>query len=93
MAAPIIDNLILNAGRCLVLANSDSTGTIFKVSSQGFRRLVEGQPMPDDPLLPPDPAVPYSKVLFVKANTTEVIVDEVEYLAMHQNNIVGVIPD
>lgn len=95
MAAPTINNLVLQAGRCLVLADpdSDSTGVIFKVSDQGFRRLVEAPALPQDPEDTQGPAIPYNHVLFVKENTTEVIVDGVEYLAMHQDNIVGLIPD
>lgn len=93
MAASTINNLVLQSNRCLVLPDSDSTGVLFKVSERGFRRLVESPPMPQDPNEPQGPAIPYTRVLFVKENTAEVIVDGVEYLAMHQDNIVGLIPD
>ena len=94
MATPIINNLVLHAGRCLIRVDEDSntTGVIFKVSESGFRRLVEGQPIPENGTPQPS-AIPYAHVLFIKESSTEVEVNGVEYLAMHQNNIVGLIPD
>ena len=91
---PTINNIVLPANRCLVLPDegSSTTGTLFRCSLQGFRRLVQGQPMPEDPDESPPPAIPYTKVLFVKEGCTEITVDGVEYQAMHQDNIVGVIP-
>jgi len=42
MAVPIINNLLLQAGRCFIKVdpNSKTTGIIFRVSNQGF--LIKG---------------------------------------------------
>jgi hypothetical protein len=92
---PIIDNIVLPAGRCLVLTDLGSkvTGVIFRKSEQGFVRLEKGQPIPEDPNDPQPPPIPYSKVLFLKKGIVKVEVNGVEYLAMHQSNIVGINPD
>ena len=91
MATPVIDNLILPVNRCLVLADEDSktTGVIFRKSAQGFFRLEQGQALIDEQQ---SPAVPYDHVLFIKEGAVEVEINGVEYLCMHQSNIVGVIP-
>lgn len=89
MAAPVIDNLLLPIECMLVLPDtgSETTGTIFRRSSMGggcFNSvLIESRQFP----------TPHAHVLFAKEMTSEVNVNGVEYLAMHEYAIVGLIPD
>ena len=89
MASPIINNLVLPDGRVLVLLDEDSqtTGMIAKRSPSGggkFRVAFGGVGGSDRE---------YDHVLFLKEMATEVIIDDVEYMAMHQNAVVGLISD
>jgi len=89
MAAPVIDNLLLPVRCILVLpdAPDGSTGTICRRSSMGggiFNSiLIQSQEAP----------FPHTHILYVKEMSTEVEVDEIEYLAMHETAVVGLIPD
>lgn len=81
MAGPIINNLILPLSRILVIPDDPdpeeaTTGIVFSKSAQGSSAFCGVD----------------SHVLFIKGMTTEVVVDEVEYLAMHESAIVGEIP-
>ena len=63
-----------------------TTGRIFQHSTMGGARFHDqngGTGVPAE----------NTHVLFVREMTTEVEVDEVEYLAMHEHAIVGLIPD
>jgi len=87
MAAPTINNIILPKRTVLVLedAPGETTGTIFRHSEMGGARFHDqnggvGAPAEN------------THILFVREKVTEVIVDGVEYLAMHKNAIVGIIP-
>ena len=89
MATPVIDNLLLPVRCILVLPDdgSETTGTIFKTSGMGggvfISPLIQMQEAP----------IPHRHILFVKEMSTEVEVDGVEYLAMHETAVVGLIPD
>ena len=89
MAAPIIDNLLLPVKCILVLPDdgSETTGTIFKTSAMGggifISPLVQMQEVP----------ATHHHVLFVKEMSTEVNVNGIEYLAMHESAVVGLIPN
>ncbi len=72
---------------------SEVTGVIFLRSAQGFCRIEEGQPAPENPEDPQLPAIPYDHILFIKEGAVEVEISGVAYLCMHQSNIVGAIPD
>ncbi len=81
MASPTIDNLVLPVGRVLVTPDDPdpeeaTTGVVFSKSAQGSSSF----------------GAVGSHVLFVKEMTTEVEVNGVEYLAMHESAIVGLIP-
>jgi len=95
MATPTIDNLVLRSGRCLVRPDqgSKTTGVIVQTSAQGFKPLIQVPANGADPNSPPVPAVLFTHVLFVKDGAVEVEVDGVKYLAMSQNNVIGLIPD
>lgn len=82
MASPVINNLILPGSRLLVLpdeGDKPTTGVIFRRSVQGGGRF-KGEDGSDH-------------VLFCPAMTTEVNVDGVEYLAMQETAVVGLIPE
>ncbi len=83
MATPIINDLVLPNNRILVLPDGETIGTIFRRSAQGGGKFKGSA----------DPEIVSTHVLFVKENAAEVIVDGVEYLAMHQDNVVGLIPE
>lgn len=85
MATPTINNLTLPGNRILVLLDEDSqtTGVVSHRSSQGGGLFIGAY----------NPIVESAHVLFVKEMATEVKVDGVEYMAMHINAIVGVIPE
>ncbi len=85
MATPIINNLVLSSSRILVLpdVDSDTTGVIFRRSTQGGGFFKGGS----------DPEITSDHVLFIKEMATAVEIDEVEYLAMHANAVVGIIPE
>jgi len=89
MASPIIDNLVLPDGRILVLPDeeSETTGNIVSRSPMGGGRFVvsSGGVGGNE--------VEYNHVLFVKEGCTEVEIDDVVHLAMHQDNVVGLIPE
>lgn len=81
MATPVHNDLVLPGSRILVLRDeqSESTGTIFRRSSQGGGHFHDG-------------ISPSGHVLFVPEMSTVVEVDGQEYQAMHVNAVVGVIP-
>jgi len=85
MATPICNDLVLPTGRILVLLDegSETTGVIHRRSAQGggvFKGSV-------------DPVIESSHVLFVKEMATKVEIDDVEYSAMHEAAVVGLIPE
>ncbi len=84
MATPVINNLILPSNRILVLLDEDSetTGVISHKSLQGGGLFIGSY----------NPIIESAHVLFCKEMATKVEVDEVEYMAMHIDAIVGVIP-
>lgn len=88
MAIPVINNLVLPNNTIIVLLDEDSqtTGTVVERSPMGggrFRAITGGVGGSD---------LEYDHVLFAKEMATEVEVDGVEYLAMHQSAVVGLIP-
>lgn len=89
MATPVIDNLLLPIECILVLPDvgSETTGMIVRKSSMGggvFNSvLIQSQQIPSQ----------HTHILFVKEMATEVQVDGIEYLAMHEHVVVGLIPD
>lgn len=85
MATPIINELALPSSRILVLPDeqSESTGVIFRRSALGGG-FFKGSS---------DPEISSDHVLFIKEIATPVEIDEVEYLAMHVNAVVGIIPE
>ena len=87
MAAPTINNIILPKRTVLVLedAPGETTGTIFRHSEMGGARFHDQNGGAGAP-------AENTHILFVREKVTEVIVDGVEYLAMHKNAIVGIIP-
>ena len=90
MATPIINNLKLPDGRILVLpdeGDQTSTGAISQRSPSGggHFRVGSGTGL--------GPEQEYAHILFCREMATEVEVDDVGYLAMHQNAVVGLIPD
>ncbi len=88
MAAPVINNVLLPIFCVLVLpdAPDSTTGVIVRVSGSGGGKFmspdVQTEEYPDT----------HTHVLFVKEMSTEVNIDSVEYLAMHSNAVVGLIP-
>ena len=89
MASPIIDNLVLPDGRILVLPDeeSETTGNITLRSSMGGGRFIVSSGGVGGV------EVEYSHILFTKEGCAEVKIDNVDYLVMHQANVVGLIPD
>lgn len=87
MAAPEINNLVLPNGTILVLedVSGATTGTITRHSKMGGCRFHDQDVGTGTP---PE----NTHILFVREMVTEVIVDGVEYLAMHANAVVGLIP-
>lgn len=89
MAVPVIDNLLLPVKCILVLPDegSETVGVIVKASEMGGGRFnsvfVQAQSMP----------TLHTHILFIKEMATEVNVDGIEYLAMHECAVVGLIPD
>jgi co-chaperonin GroES (HSP10) len=88
MAAPTIDNIMLPTHTILVLPDAPdaTTGVVFRRSKMGGGRFqgMNGSAVP----------IPESShVLFVKEMATEVNVNGVEYLAMYERAIVGLIKD
>lgn len=85
MATPVHNDLALPVNRILVLLDeqSESTGTIFRRSSQGGGHFVGSY----------NPVVVSDRVLFVPEMTTVVEIDGQEYQAMHVNAVVGIIPE
>lgn len=82
MAAPVINNIALPVSRVLVTPDGPdpeeaTTGIVFRNSAQGSSSF----------------GAVGSHVLYVREMTTEVVVDSVEYLAMHESAIVGIIPE
>ena len=89
MATPIIDNLLLPNNRILVLpdeGDNPSTGIICRRSEMGGGHFVVSVPGRN-------PVVEGEHVLFVREMATDVEVDEVQYMVMHDKAVVGVIPD
>ncbi len=90
MAAPTINNIVLPNGTILVTPDGPdpdeaTTGVIFKHSEMGGARFHDQNGGAGTP-------AENTHILFVKEMTTEVIVDSVEYLSMHESAIVGIIP-
>ena len=88
MATPIINDLVLPDHRIFVLLDADSqtTGTIVGRSPAGggiFKVAFGGVGGSDRT---------YDHVLFIKEMATPVEVDGIEYMAMHQSAVVGLIP-
>ncbi len=87
MAAPIINDLALPSSRILVLpdgaAGSSSTGIIFRRSALGGG-FFKGSS---------DPEIESSRVLYARNMATVVEIDGIEYMAMHVNAVVGLIPE
>ena len=84
----VINNLVLPDSRILVLpdAGSETTGTIVLRSPMGGGRFIVsfgGVGGTEEE---------YNHVLFVKEGCTEVEIDNATYFAMHQDNVVGLIP-
>lgn len=82
MAAPVANNLALPVGRVLVIPDNlnpeeATTGVVFACSTQGGSAF----------------SAVGNHILFVKEMTTEVVVNDKEYLAMHEEAIVGLIPE
>ncbi len=88
MAAPVIENLLLPAAIILVLPDGvgATTGTIFRRSPLGHGHFY-GHNGTSNPL------AEQSHILFAKDMAAEVIIDGIEYLAMHINAVVGLIKD
>ena len=84
MATPVVNNLVLPGNRILVLLDggSETTGIIFQVSSRGGGQFVGSF----------NPEAESTHILFVKEMATPVEIDDIEYMAMHVNAVVGVIP-
>lgn len=84
-----IDNLVLPKNTILVLpdeGDKPTTGTIFRHSEMGGARFHDADASIGGP-------TENTHVLFVKEMTTDVKIDGVDYLAMHENAVVGLIPD
>ena len=89
MTAPIINDLLLPKNIVLVLPDEgeqSTTGTITNRSEQGgghfeSSAVTSGAPMS------------YDHVLFVREMATEVNINDVEYFAMSECAVVGLIPD
>jgi co-chaperonin GroES (HSP10) len=89
MATPIIDNLLLPNIRILVLPDegeTPSTGTIYRRSEMGGGHFVGSVPGRN-------PIVESDHILFVREMATEVEIDGIEYMVMHEHAVVGVIPN
>jgi len=88
MASPIIDNLVLPDGRILVLPDeeSETTGNIILRSPMGGGRFIVSSGGVGGV------EAEYSHALFTKEGCTEVTINDVNYLVMHQDNVVGLIP-
>lgn len=89
MVAPVIDDMLLPVCRLLVLLDeeSETTGTIVRVSAMGGGRFdstyIQAQTQPAQ----------HARILFVKEMATEVTIDGVEYRAMTEGAVVGLIPN
>ena len=88
MATPVINNLILPNNTIIVLLDEDSqtTGAVVERSPMGggrFRAITGGVGGSD---------LEYDHVLFIREMATEVEIDNIEYMAMHTNAVVGLIP-
>lgn len=89
MATPIINNLVLPHNCILVELDADSqtTGTIIRRSMMGggqFKAVSDNGSGPE---------ISYDHVLFCKELATEIEIEGLEYLVMHQSSVVGLIPD
>lgn len=84
MATPVHNDLVLPSSRILVLLDVDSTttGVISRRSTLGGGFFKGGS----------DPEVESDRVLFVKEMATAIEIDEIEYMVMHVNAVVGIIP-
>ena len=84
MATPIINDLVLPSSRILVLLDvgSETSGIIFRRSAQGGG-FFKGSS---------DPEIESDHILFAKEMGSPVEIDDVEYVAMHVNAVVSVIP-
>jgi len=84
MATPVINNLVLPGSRILVLLDvgSKTTGVIFRRSEQGGG-FFKGATLPE---------IESAHILFIKEGATPVEIDSIEYMAMHVNAVVGIIP-
>lgn len=87
MATPVINNLVLPNNRILVLpdgpAGSSTTGVIFRRSAQGGGHFKASA----------DPEIASNHILYSRDMATMVEIDEVEYVAMQENAVVGLIPE
>lgn len=87
MATPVINNLLLPNHRVLVLPDETgaTTGTIEQVADLGSVKL-------DTKGTYEYPTDVGRRILFIREMATEVEVNGVEYLAMHEDAVVGLIP-
>jgi len=88
MAAPIINNLMLFKTAVLILpdkGNNVTTGTVARTAVTGSANLFTTAALEH-------PSDVGTHVLFVRNMSTEVEIDEVEYLAMPIGAIVGITP-
>lgn len=86
MATPIHNDLILPTNRILVLPDegeNPTTGVLFRKSEINGGRFVGSV----------TPLLENAHILFVREMATEVEIDDVKYMAMHINAVVGLIPD
>ncbi len=89
MPTLVINNLLLPENVVLVLPDEGempTTGIIKRWSEQGGGRFESAAATSGKSIF-------YDHILFVREMTTEVEIDNVEYLAMHEDAVVGLIPD
>lgn len=92
MATPIINNMLLPGGRILVLpdeGDKPSTGIVVRRSMRGGG-IFKSSPSGHVPTPPPEES---DHVVFVREMAVEVEIDGINYLAMAQESVVGIIPD
>lgn len=87
MATPVHNDLVLPLGRVLVLpdgpAGSSTTGVVFRRSAQGGGRFKASS----------DPEITSNHLLYARDMATVVEIDGIEYMAMHEHAVVGLIPE
>jgi len=85
MATPVVNDVALPNDRILVLpdeGNQPSTGVIFRRPVSGGNFWMDNGNL----------ETRYNRVLFVREMAAEVLIDDTEYLAMHTDAVVGLIP-